>query len=494
VNDVYSLENLPRLRTLVRHYAESDAADAFMVTLAGDFVSPSVLSSLDAGRAMVECMRAVGVTHATLGNHEDDLPMGELAARLKELGAIVLGTNVKGCEGLPAHAVVDVAGVKVGLVGVVMNDPAVYRRVPFGAARIENANDAALDEAARLRADGCACVLAMTHQTIGDDRALAHAARAAGIPLVIGGHEHTPFVEEVEGVWIVKAGMDAANAVVVDLAWDGDAMPKVRAKLEAVAGYAEDAAVRALVDARMSRVHDLETATLMTLPPNETLSSVGTRATQTSLGALVCSLVRDALDAEACIFNGGGIRGAREYRDRFTYGDLKHEVPFDNEVVVASLPGRVLRDAIVHSRAKAPAESGGFLQVDDRVVANGDVIAIAGTPLDEERTYEVALVREMLLGMDHNAPLEAFAKARPELVPPAGSGRDVKLVLVEAFALALWRKLGGFDAVDTNKDGRISVTEIAEAITRTTAEPASPITADLVKSAIDATGESTKAT
>jgi 2',3'-cyclic-nucleotide 2'-phosphodiesterase (5'-nucleotidase family) len=80
VNDVYTLENLPRLRTLVRHYAAAlgrspsapaptDAADAMLVTLAGDFVSPSVLSSLDMGRGMVECMRAVGVTHATLGNH-----------------------------------------------------------------------------------------------------------------------------------------------------------------------------------------------------------------------------------------------------------------------------------------------------------------------------------------------------------------------------------------------------------------------------------------
>src|SRR5215813_13386214 len=87
VNDVYSLANLPRLKTLVRHYAETDPAGAMIVTLAGDFLSPSILSSLDAGRGMVDCMNDVGFTHVTLGNHEDDLSSEQLDARLRELRA-----------------------------------------------------------------------------------------------------------------------------------------------------------------------------------------------------------------------------------------------------------------------------------------------------------------------------------------------------------------------------------------------------------------------
>jgi 2',3'-cyclic-nucleotide 2'-phosphodiesterase (5'-nucleotidase family) len=136
VNDVYSLENLPRLRSLVVHYAEVDRPDALLVTLAGDFVAPSILSSLDSGRGMVECMKAVGITHAILGNHEDDIATAELSKRLAELGAKCLGTNVHGFEPpLPAFDVVEVGGsprrIRVGLVGVVMNDAAVYRRKPF---------------------------------------------------------------------------------------------------------------------------------------------------------------------------------------------------------------------------------------------------------------------------------------------------------------------------------------------------------------------------
>ena len=86
VNDVYTLENLPRLRSLVQHHATTAKADALMVTLAGDFVAPSILSSLDSGRGMVECMNAVGVTHVTFGNHEDDISTEALRQRIGELG------------------------------------------------------------------------------------------------------------------------------------------------------------------------------------------------------------------------------------------------------------------------------------------------------------------------------------------------------------------------------------------------------------------------
>ena len=111
VNDVYALDNLPRLRSLVRHHAAVDPADVLLVTLAGDFVAPSILSSLDSGRGMVDCLRAVGITHAIFGNHEDDIPTEELRRRIRELGATWLNTNARGFDPpLPAHQVIEVGG------------------------------------------------------------------------------------------------------------------------------------------------------------------------------------------------------------------------------------------------------------------------------------------------------------------------------------------------------------------------------------------------
>jgi 2',3'-cyclic-nucleotide 2'-phosphodiesterase (5'-nucleotidase family) len=505
INDVYTLENLPRLRTLIARCAENEPADALLVVVAGDFLGPSILSSLDAGRGMVECLNALEVTHVCFGNHEDDVPLAELRERVRELRGKWLATNVHGFSPpLPSSYVVELTApggraVRVGLVGVVMDDSAVYRNVPFGGATLEPANAAALREASSLAAQGCACTLALTHQPMGDDHALAEASARRGtgspLPVILGGHEHTVHRENIAGTWVVKAGADAVNAVIVDLAWPAAApapgaadLPAVEVRIEPVAAYAEDAALRSTVDRLMAKVRALEGATVVVLAPGERLSSVGGRARQTSLGTLVCSRLRDALGADACVFNAGGIRASRDYAERFTYGDLKAEVPFDNEVIVARLPGQVLREAVAASRALAPAESGGFLQVDDRITVEepGDrVIAVGGHALDDERDYRVAVVRNLLGGMDHIDPLVRFAHEHPDRVPPAGSGREAKMVLVEAFARALWTRLGGFDALDTNHDGRVTGDEIALAVARAARAAPSAVGAELVLKAID---------
>jgi 2',3'-cyclic-nucleotide 2'-phosphodiesterase (5'-nucleotidase family) len=509
VNDVYALDNLPRLATLVRRHRAGAEGDT-IVTLAGDFVAPSVLSSLDAGRGMVLAMRAVGVTHATLGNHEDDIPTDELRKRIAELGATFLTTNVRGLDPtLPASSIVLVGPaenrVKIGLIGVVTVDETMYRRAPFGGGPLLPPNAAALAETARLfEREKCDAVIPLTHQSFTEDVELARAAamRAASgfggsasgaarpYPVIVGGHEHVVFLEQVSGTWILKAGSEASHAVVTDLVWSAGkgAPPEVTVRLENVIDFPEDPAVRALVDEHMQLVVALGTATLLKLPKGTSLSSVGTRVRQTSLGALLCSRVRDALGAHACLFNGGGIRAARDYKDHFTYGDLEAEVPFDNEVVVARLPGRVVADAVRASRAHAPAEYGGFLQVDDHTVvaADGTALRIAGAPFDPGRVYRVAIVRELFTGLDHIEPLVRFARENPTRVPESGSGRGIKLVLVEAFSIALWKELGGFDAVDANHDGTVTASEVALAVARATEEAPSSMTADLVLRALHA--------
>ncbi|MEP7123705.1 MAG: 5'-nucleotidase C-terminal domain-containing protein [Byssovorax sp.] len=505
INDVYTLENLPRLRTLVQEQARVDPADLLLTILAGDFVGPSMLSSLDFGRGMVDCLNAVPITLVVLGNHEADIPVAELRARIAEFRGTWLSTNVIGLDPklLPSR-ILDVghAGsrrVRVGLVGVVMDDPAVYCAGPFGGATLLPANETALRAAAHLvDVEGCACVIPVTHQPMDADRALARATqspRAPRFPVIVGGHEHVVDIEEIAGTWLEKAGADARHAVIVDLTWPAAApaagqpdLPAVRVRLEEVARHAEDTALRARVEGHMRAVVALQQATLLHLAPGEALSSVGARAQQTTLGALLCARLRDALGADGAIMNGGAIRAARAYEKHFTYGDLEAEVPFENEVVVASLPGRVLREAIAASRAHAPLESGGYLQVDAGLVVGADqqLVRVNGAPLDDARDYRIALVRNLFEGLDHIEPLVRFATESPARVPPMGSGRDIKVALVNAFSRALWDQFGTFDSIDTDHDGVVDAREIAEAITRVTAEPASPITVELLLKAIDA--------
>lgn len=501
VNDVYSLDQLPRLCNLVRHYAKVEPADLMLTTLAGDFVGPSMLSSLDKGRGMVDALNTIGVTHVIFGNHEDDIDIDELRQRIAEFRGCWLNTNMPTfVPELPSHQILEVTApggrtVRVGLLGVVMEDATVYRRKPFGGTPILPANATALGMTKLLYEQGCTCVIPLTHQEMADDRRLAAAQTSPPFPLILGGHEHKVFLEELEKTWIIKAGTDAQFAAIVELEWPAEAplegpdFPTVSVRLENVANFPEDAALRARVNARMTAVHELEAATLMPMPAGVTLSSVGTRSRQTSVGMLLASRIREVEFAEGCLLNGGGIRASREYKGHFTYGDLKAELPFDNEIVVVALPGRVVREAVRQSRAQAPQESGGFLQVDDRmrVEQPGDVVVeVAGEPISDERIYRIAIMRNLMTGMDHIEPLVQYAKEVPACLPAEGSGREIKVVLVDAFSRELWRQLGSFESLDTDRDGSISGSEIAAAVSRVTAAPASRITVELLMRTLDA--------
>src|SRR5262249_2884710 len=154
--------------------------------------------------------------------------------------------------------------------GVVMDDPSMYRGQPFGAV-LSPANDAALAETERLRAAGCATVVAMTHQAMGADRELAHRGH---YPVIVGGHEHVPMVEDVGGTWIVKAGSEAVHAVITELVWEGDEL-RVSTVLDDVSRYPEDTELRARVEMHLAPVRELSAATMLYIEPGARLSSIG---------------------------------------------------------------------------------------------------------------------------------------------------------------------------------------------------------------------------
>ena len=139
VNDVYGLEHLPKLRTLV-DTVKAEREGTVITTLAGDFLSPSVLSSLDRGRGMVQVLNAVGIEYACLGNHEADVGLKALRKRLGEFDATLINSNVPGAvDGAPATAVVELPGGKrVGLLGLLTSEPGVFRKDVFRGLDIED--------------------------------------------------------------------------------------------------------------------------------------------------------------------------------------------------------------------------------------------------------------------------------------------------------------------------------------------------------------------
>eukprot|EP00961_Rhodomonas_salina_P151077 2034337-Rhodomonas_salina.1 len=92
VNDVYELDNWPRFLTAVDTLTENK--DNTIVLLPGDFVAPSLLSSLDHARGMIDCMNRCKFQYVCFGNHETDIPHAELINRIKDSSFKWINSNM----------------------------------------------------------------------------------------------------------------------------------------------------------------------------------------------------------------------------------------------------------------------------------------------------------------------------------------------------------------------------------------------------------------
>ena len=136
LNDVYLLEpgegdrgGLARVATLVRQIRRESPNTLF--ALAGDTLSPSLMSGLFQGEQMIEAWNLLGLDVATFGNHEFDFGPDLLAERMKVSKFLWLSANVRDRRsgrlfgGARAHLVKEYGSVRVGLFGLTVTDTAV---------------------------------------------------------------------------------------------------------------------------------------------------------------------------------------------------------------------------------------------------------------------------------------------------------------------------------------------------------------------------------
>eukprot|EP00977_Amphora_coffeiformis_P008837 scaffold1995_cov167-Amphora_coffeaeformis.AAC.17 len=405
INDVYDLANLPRLQTLLKKLKPS----ADIVCLAGDFLSPSPLSALDGGKGMVATLRALGMTHVSLGNHEADLKLPKLRKRLTKLqqkrkssdgatfsdtnfpATVVLNTNI-GYTATPAggkewewmtqdllrHDVVTTrcGRVRVGLLGLMSDEKSMFRDGTFRGAPIGDVTESFTNfynelVAQKSQADW---LLPLTHQSITRDTELAHHMLTVqpGPGIILGGHEHTPFDVRVENpglddayIRILKSGMDANGVSLVDISFDVQEddngenrqvrVGEIEYDLVDLRPIEPSAVVQNIVDHHESILDALENEDVLhahaLMPPGVPLSSKGTRKQQTTLGAVFCTCIKEELETDVAILNGAVIKGNMTYeKPALTYSQMRQELPFPTKIVVVPMKRWELQAAIEYSR------------------------------------------------------------------------------------------------------------------------------------------------
>ena len=154
VNDVYKLDVVPQLAKLLQDSeegAKSHSADATALRcVAGDFLSPNILSPIDKGRGFLKAFNRLGFTHACFGNHEADLKERDLALRCKDFAGVWLNSNVpsflRESGYLRPYDIVSTPSgdLKVGLIGLISDEPNIFADDTFKGHAIGNVVDVTL--------------------------------------------------------------------------------------------------------------------------------------------------------------------------------------------------------------------------------------------------------------------------------------------------------------------------------------------------------------
>ena len=406
---------LARIATLRDRIAKESPNLVFV--LAGDFLSPSTMSSIFQGSQMVAGLNAVGLDFVTFGNHEFDFGEAVTGERMRESRFTWVSSNVLDpATGVPFAGAVSFAlreynRIRVAFIGLTTPETRTLSKGGKSLTFLDPipAAKAAVAHAQRAKAD---LIVALTHQNMVDDQQLAAAIPA--IDLVLGGHEHVPLDAKVGKTLILKVGAEGVALGRIDvLVKVGKGGRQVETKWELIAVTDEipdQPRVAALMKQYEGQVAvQLNTVAGATSTPLDTRNEI-VRVRESPVGNLIADLLRAAVQADVALVNGGGIRGnAVTPAGSLTRGDVLRILPFANKIVKLDLTGATLRAAIENGLSQIETTAGRFPQVsglrftfDPKKPAGYRLVAVTvgDRPLDPAAHYTLATFEFLLGGGD----------------------------------------------------------------------------------------------
>jgi 5'-nucleotidase len=361
-----------------------------LLVAAGDLVGASpALSALFADEPTLAAMDRIGLTASSLGNHEFDpgkkellrqqhggcdSPRPDKACRydggFKGAGYTYLAANVIDTETgktlVPGWRVVDVKGVKIGLVGAVLKGvPSVVTASGVRGLAFQDEADAINATLPAMRAAGAKVFIVLIHEGghTGEpfDKVFCDGLEGPivgivkrldpSIRLVVSGHSHKGYLCKVDGRVVTQG--DAY----------GHLLSRIKMKVDPVSGKVDDIAVQNVVmapgaftpDAQLGAwLKDLRARSQAVLdkPVARIAAPLVTRKQddngQSLLGGVVADAALAAVRDQGVVLgfvNPGGMRNDLQSGEggNVTFGQAQAVSPFGNTLVVMDLTGAQLR-------------------------------------------------------------------------------------------------------------------------------------------------------
>lgn len=326
---------------------ERESAPASILLDAGDMVQGSPVSTIFRGTPAYEVANSLGIDVHALGNHEFDYGWEQIREFQRVARAPIISANVVNADGdllLPPSRVLRVGDIDIGVIGaltprlphLIGNDLAgPWRALPVVAALRPVVS--AMHERVDL-------VVVLAHLFDDEDEAILR--ELPEVDVLVGGHNHggwrTPLVIDGRiGVKLRPYGMevgrldlwfDARSGRITEFEWK-----RIPVHSDDVPEHPGTAALVRKWEAKVSEVVDIP---------------IGTCArdmNRTDVQRLVERAIRDATGATLAYMNRGGVRDSLA-RGTISARDIWNILPFDNELVEASMLGAELPDEVAEGR------------------------------------------------------------------------------------------------------------------------------------------------
>ena len=413
VNDFDRIEDskerggLARLMTLVNQ--ERAAAAHAVFTHGGDTISPSLLSGFDKGAHIIDLFNEAELDLMVLGNHEFDFGAEVTRQRVSEARFPIVSANAIGSsgtliEGTLATWTTEVGPYTVGFIGLTTPETPEISSAegvtfqPLVATARRLSDD--------LRTNGADLIVALSHTGITEDFELINAD--SGIDVLLSGHDHLEITYYNGQRVFVESGSQGENLMVVEVTMDTvDSRGKKKFVWEpefrilSTRGVAPEPAMAAKVQTYLDQLSkELDVALGKSVTPLDSRRA-SVRGGETAIGNLIADAMRQGVDADVAVTNGGGIRGDKTYDAGFTLTrrDIQTELPFGNRTVKLQVTGTQLLAALEHGVSKVEEGAGRFPSTSgiamtwSRGAAPGErvkSVTVNGKPLDPAANYTVA--------------------------------------------------------------------------------------------------------
>ena len=480
VTDVYTLNNFPRLKTLLDDSkAQEEKYGKTLCILTGDFLAPYLLSSFDKGVGMMKILNMTPVDYLTWGNHEDDLDHLDVMRRVSEYKGVWINSNMQTHDSFKTSVcqydsaminVVSPDGTNqriLGMCAVLTNAPGLYRPGAFGGAKIDDPWECLEKYNIKLKELGCDMVLPLCHLYEDQDKKTCN---AFDFPIILSGHDHHDVDRVINGTRLLKPGMDANKAIILDLEWsspESEKTPKIDVQLVDVTAYPPDLELMSEVTKAYSILDPLLKTDLAIIPEKyNPITSSGARQKRVSVATYLCSQIKMALNLDSkystpncdCVLiKGGNIRGGRDYTsNKLTLESLKSELKEEQTVHIFLLPGHILEYSLRESWGNPNA---GWFQYDEDVHINSEglVVTVGNVPLDKNKIYRVGSFADFNANYGSTSIYKYFM-SNPNGLPDKEAGIGCHVLLIKLFSRNIWNTI--WRKIDVDGDGKITKTEL----------------------------------